>query len=169
MTCTAMAQEHKISVQKYELPAYSGIAMYFRGDVMLEFLIPPSGEVLNPKVVRVEALLSEQALPQSVIDFLAKRALDSIKSWRFHCDDCAFAETVSHRFTIRFDKGYVPSCDREFVVNSTGAKLDFPNRATFYPKTCVYIDMAVVPLPRVRSIKCLYLWPCKTVGKPGWQ
>lgn len=87
----AQAQEHKISVQKYEVPQYPAIARQARvqGNVKLGLDVSPTGEVTSVKVISGHPLLNQTAI-------------DNIKLWRFHCDDCAYGQAFEHEIVFGF-------------------------------------------------------------------
>jgi TonB family protein len=91
MCASALAQQHKISVQKYEFPIYPVIAKqaHISADVKLQLEMLPSGEVQNVRVVTGHPMLTQAAI-------------DTIKKWRFHCDDCAYGVPFDHQFTFSF-------------------------------------------------------------------
>jgi TonB family protein len=95
MTCVlsavALAQEHKISVQKFEPPVYPQIARQARitGEVKLALEVAADGSVRDVKVISGHPIL----VPASK---------DAIKNWRFHCDDCAYGSVFRHEITFAF-------------------------------------------------------------------
>src|SRR3954463_16201471 len=88
VAATAFAQEHKISVQKYEVPVYPPIARvaHISGDVKLSLEIAPDGTVTTARVLSGHPML-------------VTSATEAIKKWRFHCDDCRLGGGFSHSIT----------------------------------------------------------------------
>lgn len=99
LACAAAAQEHKISVQRFALPEYPPIAMGAKitGEIRLRLKVAANGEVQSIEV-------------KSGPSMLQKAAVDAIKNWRFHCDDCKYGEPFEHTFTFRFRLGIEEIC-----------------------------------------------------------
>src|SRR5438874_2243984 len=90
----ASAQEHKISVQKYELPQYPTIARqaHIEGDVKLTLEMTADGSISSAKILSGHPMLTQTSL-------------DAIRKWRFHWDDCAYGANFKHVFTFTFKQG----------------------------------------------------------------
>jgi TonB family protein len=127
VAATAFAQEHKISVQKYEVSVYPPIARaaHISGDVKLTLDIAPDGTVTAVKVLSGHPML-------------VTSATDAIKKWRFHCDDCKYGEPFHH--SIIFDFKIALSEDR-------GKWLQLPDRIVIYTEPAV-IDITNSTLKR---------------------
>lgn len=81
----AFAPAHKISLQKFEAPKYPPIARaaHITGDVQLALESAADGTIKSVKVVSGHPMLKDAAL-------------NTIKTWKFHCDDCKFGEEFQH-------------------------------------------------------------------------
>src|SRR3954470_11229598 len=92
LCASATTQEHKISVQKYELPKYPAIARaaHVHGTVKLILDVASDGTVRNAEVLDGHPMLKEAAW-------------ETAKLWRFHCDNCNYAEPFRHTFIIEFN------------------------------------------------------------------
>ena len=127
LACAAAAQEHKISVQKFAVPERHPIARAARieGDVFLKLKVSPSGIVEGVDVLSGHPMLRQGAV-------------DSIKQWRFHCDDCAFNETYTLDFLMSFKQlEYRPGEPISYCINGLFFEWwhvdhGFPNKVTLY-------------------------------------
>lgn len=106
-----MAQQHKISVQTYEVPIYPPIAnvAHISGDVRLALNVAADGTITNVKVVSGPLMLVQSAK-------------DAIIKWRFHCDDCNYGASFTHEFVL----GYRLNHEKREQV------LQFPNKMMLY-------------------------------------
>jgi TonB family protein len=109
----AMAQEHKISVQKFEAPKYPEIARQARvmGQVKLALEVAADGRVSSVTVQRGHPLLNQAAV-------------DNVKLWRFYCDDCGYGQAFHHEFIVGFSLG---DSDCTYFLSAT---YEFPNTVT---------------------------------------
>src|SRR5438067_796485 len=87
LSAAALAQEHKISVQKFEAPKYPPIARQARiqGEVKLALEVAADGSVTDVKVLSGPPLLTQAAI-------------DNARLWRFHCNGCAYGAPFQHTF-----------------------------------------------------------------------
>jgi TonB family protein len=114
LCASAMAQQHKISVQKYEVPKYPAIARaaHVQGAVKLILDVASDGTVRNAEVLDGHPMLKEAAL-------------ETAKLWRFHCDTCKHAEPFRHSFIIEF-KIDDRTCGADYIHYS----YSLPNKMT---------------------------------------
>jgi TonB family protein len=91
LAATAIAQEHKISVQKFEPPKYPPIARQARisGEVKLALDIGADGRVTDVKVLSGHPMLQQAAV-------------ENVKLWKFHCDDCGIGLAFHHEIKYAF-------------------------------------------------------------------
>ncbi|MCU1309131.1 MAG: TonB family protein [Candidatus Angelobacter sp.] len=91
LSAAAVAQEHKISVQKFEPPVYPQIAKQARitGEVKLALEVAADGSVTGVKVLSGHPML-------------VPAALNNVKLWKFHCDDCGYGLSFQHALIYRF-------------------------------------------------------------------
>lgn len=114
LSASALAQQHKISVQKYVPPKYPPIARQARieGDVKLSFDVSADGEPQNIRILSGHAMLSDHAI-------------ETLRGWRFHCDDCRYRETFKHELVMGFHVAHA-----ECNSGITTFEYQFPAKAT---------------------------------------
>jgi TonB family protein len=145
-SAAALAQEHKISVQKFEAPKYPTIARQARvqGPVVLQFDVGSSGAAENIRVISGHPMLQQAAV-------------DNVKLWRFHCDDCGYGQSFHHTMVFDFRLG-----DDNLVSNSVVYK--FPGRVTRYAEQQQLIVMGVLAISRPK-----YFWLWKLFHPRSWR
>ena len=139
-----MAQEHRISVQKFEPPRYPAVARqaHIEGEVKVAVKLSPTGEVIEAEVMRGHPMLKQVAL-------------DNIKKWRFHCDDCAYGESFSHEMTYSFEIDNGEHGNRS-------VRYQFPDRLFVYSETPIPVGLFAPELPS-------YFWLWKVFHPRYWS
>ena len=138
-----MAQEHKITVQKFEPPVYPPIAKqaHIEGTVKLQLQVSAQGDVTDAKVLSGHPML-------------VRFALENVKKWRFHCDDCAYGEAFNHEMAYDFEIDYGQHGGRTIEYK-------FPDKVNIYTESPV-IGLFAPELPR-------YFWLWKIVHPRYWH
>lgn len=115
---SAVAQEHKISVQRFD-PAikYPPLAKQaqIESDIKVALRLSSKGEVLEATVLSGHPILKQAAL-------------DNVRLWRFACLDCNWGEPFEHVMIYRF-RIENPSSD---CGNCWHVNYEFPDRVTFF-------------------------------------
>src|SRR5437879_1302053 len=104
ISAAGIAQEHKISVQKFEQPKYPPIARQARimGLVNIELEVHADGSVGTVRVVKGHPIFTDAVLK-------------SLKGWRFACNGCKFGERFVHTMAVSFElSDEVDSSDTRF-------------------------------------------------------
>jgi len=141
------------------LPAYLPLAVqaHIRGQVQMELTIGADGAVKSWKSISGHPLL-------------VRAVTDSLPQAQFACDGCAQKEytySLTYEFILPEDK-FAGACAE---LHRTGKEpvmpastLDSPSHVTVRPARalCLAVDPAT---PRVRSIRCLWLWRCRTASE----
>ena len=135
-------------------PTYPPLAVQanITGTVQIELTVGPDGTVKSRKVVSGHPLL-------------ARAVTDSLPQARFACDGCreqTYSYTLTYEFVLPEDR-FASACAE---LHRTGkepamppAALDSSTHMTVRPARamCMIADPAT---PRVRSVRCLWLWKC---------
>lgn len=132
------------------------------GEVRLSLVVGVEGEVKSAKIVSGNQLLQQATL-------------QSAQQSKFECTGCA--EPVTYEMVYSFQliakhcEGEKDSVSdiagdtRQPGVSQSGNRV-----VVLAEQGCLTVDHSIVPMPKVRSPKCLYLWPCARPNKPGvWK
>lgn len=155
-TPTDSSTQHEISITKLSDPVYPRLALQTGqfGDVQLQLTIRPDGTIESAEVLKGPPLLRDAALA-------------SAKNSTFTCQNCEDGPTF-YLMTYTFKPG--PTINCSFTPTGTENALPevpYPhvssekNHITIIDRPVSTCDTSPeLGSPKVRSIKCLYLWRC---------
>jgi len=138
-----------VALVKLGQPIYPAIARtaHILGDVVVSVGVRQDGTIASADVVSGPPLLQ-------------RAALDSAKQSQFECRKCS-AEVTAYRITysFQFDES-VPCC---LPVEPAPRVVQSENHVTLLASPVCICDPTGSPTVKVRSVKCLWLWKCKTL------
>ena len=124
-----------------------------------------AGDVQLALVVRADGSI-ESASVMSGHPLLKQAALDSAQHSQFVCKDCG-KQPRPFQMTYSFQLGPTVYCAESSVPTKADEQeesyprvLQAENHITLYDRPVGTCDMPGGEIPKVRSIKCLYLWRC---------
>jgi Gram-negative bacterial TonB protein C-terminal len=156
-----LAQQAQPRLVHLPLPSYFPLAVQARivGQVRMELTIDANGALRSWKTMSGHPLL-------------VRAVTDSLPQAQFTCEGCAQQEytySLTYEFVLP-DDNFAAACAE---LQKTGKEptmspstLDSPTHVTVRPARayCLAVDPAT---PRVRSIRCLWLWRCSTQSFAG--
>ena len=149
--------QNGVVLSKLFQPIYPPLARQTRiaGDVDVTLKVRPDGSVESATVVRGHPLLQQAAL-------------DSAQKSQFECGKCDEAASIQLVYTFQLLGG--DSCCKVTENQSNNGQADLPiprviqsqNHVTVVNQPACICDPAIA-VRKVRSLKCLYLWKCKSL------
>ena len=155
------AQQPQPRLVNLPLPTYLPLAIQARiaGQVRIELTIRADGAVKSWRTISGPPLL-------------VRAVTDSLPQARFACDGCAQQEytySLTYEFVLPEDN-FAGACAEYHQTAKAPpmppSTLDSPTHVTVRPLQafCMAVDPAT---PRVRSVRCLWLWKCGIQKFPG--